>query len=426
EHLVLPTFVPKPLETWHALEKRSRQELMNEIRSKNPSFTPQDPELPELPVVNIESTIMSTLADLTKIINDKPMKSSNTLDKLSRFLNPDILKKKPTISNIMKESNTMIDLTDTKTKSSHPTVKSTINISLDCIKSPSSSKKLLEMQKQLGIRMRAKRAAMLAENPTNIPDKDDDDDNEEEEEEDKDINEDSTDSTNESNDVNSEIISNMDKENDNLQVDEETRDLISDDEDIDEELEEKENSNPYVDSNRPSLKTILTRLESSDESVQIQPPEQNSRTEWFNSSRPVQFDSELEMLCSGAFGEENIIPPSQNCKNIEPIAFSPLPITQIEEEEEPDIEVRRTKVRQLIDDEDEDENDSNKQLSSGSHNVEENEEEEEEEEMEDNEELVDYKKQLFEMEAEESGLKIEEILFIYTMVCKKTWNKLTV
>ncbi|CAF1481712.1 unnamed protein product [Rotaria sordida] len=272
EHLVLPTFVPKPLETWHALEKRSRQELMNEIRSKNPSFTPQDPELPELPVVNIESTIMSTLADLTKIINDKPMKSSNTLDKLSRFLNPDILKKKPTISNIMKESNTMIDLTDTKTKSSHPTVKSTINISLDCIKSPSSSKKLLEMQKQLGIRMRAKRAAMLAENPTNIPDKDDDDDNEEEEEEDKDINEDSTDSTNESNDVNSEIISNMDKENDNLQVDEETRDLISDDEDIDEELEEKENSNPYVDSNRPSLKTILTRLESSDESVQIQPP----------------------------------------------------------------------------------------------------------------------------------------------------------
>ncbi|CAF1411084.1 unnamed protein product, partial [Rotaria sordida] len=408
EHLVLPTFVPKPLETWHALEKRSRQELMNEIRSKNPSFTPQDPELPELPVVNIESTIMSTLADLTKIINDKPMKSSNTLDKLSRFLNPDILKKKPTISNIMKESNTMIDLTDTKTKSSHPTVKSTINISLDCIKSPSSSKKLLEMQKQLGIRMRAKRAAMLAENPTNIPDKDDDDDNEEEEEEDKDINEDSTDSTNESNDVNSEIISNMDKENDNLQVDEETRDLISDDEDIDEELEEKENSNPYVDSNRPSLKTILTRLESSDESVQIQPPEQNSRTEWFNSSRPVQFDSELEMLCSGAFGEENIIPPSQNCKNIEPIAFSPLPITQIEEEEEPDIEVRRTKVRQLIDDEDEDENDSNKQLSSGSHNVEENEEEEEEEEMEDNEELVDYKKQLFEMEAEESGSEVDE------------------
>ncbi|CAF4272752.1 unnamed protein product, partial [Rotaria sordida] len=47
---------------------------------------------------------------------------------------------------------------------------------------------------------------------------------------------------------------------------------LGDDEDIDEELEEKENSNPYVDSNRPSLKTILTRLESSDESVQIQPP----------------------------------------------------------------------------------------------------------------------------------------------------------
>jgi hypothetical protein len=34
EHLVLPTFIPKPLETWHALEKRSRQELMNEIRAQ--------------------------------------------------------------------------------------------------------------------------------------------------------------------------------------------------------------------------------------------------------------------------------------------------------------------------------------------------------------------------------------------------------
>ncbi|CAF4397686.1 unnamed protein product [Rotaria sp. Silwood2] len=425
EHLVLPTFVPKPLETWHALEKRSRQELMNEIRSKNPSFTPQDPELPELPVVNIESTVMSTLADLTKLIDDKPSKSSNTLDKLSRFLNPDILKKKPTMSNIMKESNTMIDLTDTKKTPSHPSVKSTINISLDCIKSPSSSKKLFEMQKQLGIRMRAKRAAMLAENPTNIPNKDDDDDdddnndNEEEEEEDKEMNEDSTDSNNESNDANSEIISNMDKENDNLQVDEETRDIISDDEDIEEEeVEEKENSNPSVDPNRPSLKTILTRLESSDESVQIQPAEQNGRTEWFNSSHPVQFDSELEMLCSGAFGGENIIPPSQNCKSVEPIAFSPLPITQIEEEE-PDIEVRRTKVRQLIDDDDddEDENGSNKPLSSGSNNVEESEEENEEEEeqqqqpeedLEDNEELVDYKKQLFEMEAEESGSEVDE------------------
>ncbi|CAF3912203.1 unnamed protein product [Rotaria magnacalcarata] len=113
EQLVLPTFVPKPLETWHALEKRSRLELMNEIRAKNPSFTPQDPELPELPVVNIESTVVSTLADLTKLIEDKP-KSSDKFNKLSRFLNPDILKKKPTMSNIMKESNTMIDLNDTK------------------------------------------------------------------------------------------------------------------------------------------------------------------------------------------------------------------------------------------------------------------------------------------------------------------------
>ncbi|CAF1055497.1 unnamed protein product [Rotaria sp. Silwood1] len=415
EHLVLPTFVPKPLETWHALEKRSRQELMNEIRSKNPSFTPQDPELPELPVVNIESTVMSTLADLTKLIDDKPSKSSNTLDKLSRFLNPDILKKKPTMSNIMKESNTMIDLTDTKKTPNHPTVKSTLNISLDCIKSPSSSKKLFEMQKQLGIRMRAKRAAMLAENPTNIPNKEDDDDDDNDndnEEEDKEVDEDSTDSRNENNDANSEIISNMDKENDNLQVDEETRDIITDDEDIEEVIEEKENSNPSVDPNRPSLKTILTRLESSDESVQIQPAEQNGRTEWFNSTRPVQFDSELEMLCSGAFGEENLIPPSQNCKSVEPMAFSPLPITQIEEEEEPDMEIRRTKVRQLIDDDD-DENGSNKQLNNGSNNVEESDEDDEEEaqedeDLEDNEELVDYKKQLFEMEAEESGSEVDE------------------
>jgi hypothetical protein len=80
---------------------------------RNPSFTPQDPELPELPVVNIESTVVSTLADLTKLIEDKP-KSSDKFNKLSRFLNPDILKKKPTMSNIMKESNTMIDLNDTK------------------------------------------------------------------------------------------------------------------------------------------------------------------------------------------------------------------------------------------------------------------------------------------------------------------------
>ena len=48
-------------------------------------------------------------------------------------------------------------------------------------------------------------------------------------------------------------------------------------------------------------------------------------------------------------------------------------------------------------------------MSGGSNNVEEIEEEEEEVEDEDNEELVDYKKQLFEMEAEESGLK--KILF---------------
>ena len=61
------------------------------------------------------------------------------------------------------------------------------------------------MQKQLGIRMQAKRAAMLADN---IPQKD-----EEEEEEIQEIDEDSMDTNNESNDTNSEIISNNDKEN---------------------------------------------------------------------------------------------------------------------------------------------------------------------------------------------------------------------
>ncbi|CAF3940647.1 unnamed protein product, partial [Rotaria magnacalcarata] len=312
EQLVLPTFVPKPLETWHALEKRSRLELMNEIRAKNPSFTPQDPELPELPVVNIESTVVSTLADLTKLIEDKP-KSSDKFNKLSRFLNPDILKKKPTMSNIMKESNTMIDLNDTKKAPNYPKMKSALNISLG-----------------------------------------DEDEIEEEEE----------------------------------------------------EMEEKENTNPSSDPNRPSLKTILTRLESSSESVHIQPKEQDGKAEWFNSSRPAQFDSELEMLCSGAFDGDNIIAPSQNFKHPEPIAFSPLPATQIEEE--PAIEVRRPKVRQLIDDEDEDQTVSNKQSSSGSNNVEEDEEEEEEDGLEDNEELVDFKKQLFEMEAEESGSEVDE------------------
>jgi hypothetical protein len=79
------------------------------------------------------------------------------------------------------------------------------------MKSPSSSKKLFEMQKQLGIRMRAKRAAMLAENNINLPSKDEDDEDELEEIEE--VDEDSMDTTDESNDANSEIISNVDKEN---------------------------------------------------------------------------------------------------------------------------------------------------------------------------------------------------------------------
>lgn len=78
------------------------------------------------------------------------------------------------------------------------------------------------MQKQLGIRMQAKRAAMLAENNMNFSTKDDEDDEEEVEE----VDEDSMDTTNESNnDVNSDIISNVDKEN--IEIDEETRQSLS-------------------------------------------------------------------------------------------------------------------------------------------------------------------------------------------------------
>lgn len=34
--------------------------------------------------------------------------------------------------------------------------------------------------------------------------------------------------------------------------------------------------------------------------------EPTGQTEWFHSARPAQFDSEIEMLCSGAFGGENM------------------------------------------------------------------------------------------------------------------------
>ena len=80
---------------------------------------------------------------------------------------------------------------------------------LDGVQSPSSSKKLVDMQKQLGIRMRAKRAAMLAENTINIPMKDDDDIFEEE----NDIEDDSMDTTDESNDATSDVVSTMEKDN---------------------------------------------------------------------------------------------------------------------------------------------------------------------------------------------------------------------
>ena len=66
------------------------------------------------------------------------------------------------------------------------------------------------MQKQLGIRMRAKRAAMLAENTINIPMKDDDDIEEENDIDDEDA---SMDTTDESNDATSDGLSTMEKEN---------------------------------------------------------------------------------------------------------------------------------------------------------------------------------------------------------------------
>lgn len=86
------------------------------------------------------------------------------------------------------------------------------------------------------------------------------------------------------------------------------------------------------------------------------------------------------------------IPLSQNIHRQEPVVFSPLPPTQNDDD---DIEISRPKVRQLVDDDDEEEEeDSNEQqVNSG----------ETEEEIDDeNEELIDYRKQLFEMEAEES------------------------
>ena len=62
------------------------------------------------------------------------------------------------------------------------------------------------MQKQLGLRMREKRAAMLADNYINIPSKEEEDDEVEE------VDEDSMDTTEESNDDQSEMISNVEQE----------------------------------------------------------------------------------------------------------------------------------------------------------------------------------------------------------------------
>ena len=92
------------------------------------------------------------------------------------------------------------------------------------------------------------------------------------------------------------------------------------------------------------------------------------------------------------------------------MGFSPLPPTQLDDDDDDDVvmhDVRRTKVRQLID-EDDGGGEPSKPTNSGS-TIEESDEEEEEYD-DDNEELVDYKKQLFEMEAEESGLPCLETI----------------
>ena len=94
----------------------ARWTLIFLVASRNPSFTPQDPELPDLPVMEPEPTAASTLADLAKMVEEKP---PSKLDRLSRFLNPALLTKKPTISSNTKQSDIMIDLSDTK-KPSNP------------------------------------------------------------------------------------------------------------------------------------------------------------------------------------------------------------------------------------------------------------------------------------------------------------------
>jgi hypothetical protein len=107
------------------------------------------------------------------------------------------------------------------------------------------------------------------------------------------------------------------------------------------------------------------------------------------------------------------------------MAFSPLPPTQIDDnhrkqnddnhnndaadDDDDDVimtnKVPRSKVRQLNDDDDESNELSNTETAMG--DSEQEMEEEDLDEQEANEELVDYKKQLFEMEAEESGVTFD-------------------
>lgn len=80
EQLVLPTFVPKSLQNFQQLEKRTK---------------PTETE--------------STLIELTKLIDENKLEKK--IDRLSRFLNAEILNKKPTIGQLKSST---IDLTETK------------------------------------------------------------------------------------------------------------------------------------------------------------------------------------------------------------------------------------------------------------------------------------------------------------------------
>lgn len=104
----------------------------------------------------------------------------------------------------------------------------------------------------------------------------------------------------------------------------------------------------------------------------------------------------------------NRIPLSQNKTQREPLPFSPLPETQRDDFDDEDFQQensKRNKVRKIID---EDEpissaDQQNQEEQENDDDDDDDDEQEDDDEPQDNEELLDYKKQWFEMEAEESG-----------------------